>query len=225
MPERPPKIRVLIERGDKRFFATALDWPGWARGGKSRDEALARLIEYGARYRKSVGTAARELVVPNTGDDLEEIAIADRNKNVDFGVPHSVVEPDRESLATHDLERQIALLRAAWTAFGLAASGARAKELASGARGGGRSLDKIIGHVFEAERMYISALGAKPPPSSASRTNVETAFVEGIHSKLRGELPEKGPRGGDRWPARYAIRRSAWHSLDHAWEIEDRTER
>jgi len=25
------------------------------------------------------------------------------------------------------------------------------------------------------------------------------------------------------WPARYAARRIAWHALDHAWEIEDRS--
>jgi hypothetical protein len=30
-------------------------------------------------------------------------------------------------------------------------------------------------------------------------------------------------RGGSRWSPRYAIRRSAWHSLDHAWEILDRS--
>jgi len=24
------------------------------------------------------------------------------------------------------------------------------------------------------------------------------------------------------WPARYYVRRAAWHVLDHAWEIEDR---
>jgi hypothetical protein len=28
---------------------------------------------------------------------------------------------------------------------------------------------------------------------------------------------------GGAWPARYVIRRTAWHVLDHAWEIEDRS--
>jgi hypothetical protein len=28
------------------------------------------------------------------------------------------------------------------------------------------------------------------------------------------------PKG---WPSRYAGRRIAWHVLDHAWEIEDRS--
>jgi hypothetical protein len=30
------------------------------------------------------------------------------------------------------------------------------------------------------------------------------------------------PKG---WPTRYAARRIAWHALDHAWEIEDKSER
>ena len=32
------------------------------------------------------------------------------------------------------------------------------------------------------------------------------------------------PLAGRRWTARYAAHRVAWHALDHAWEIEDRTE-
>jgi hypothetical protein len=36
--------------------------------------------------------------------------------------------------------------------------------------------------------------------------------------------PSDGRSLGDRrWPARYAARRIAWHALDHAWEIEDRS--
>jgi hypothetical protein len=48
------------------------------------------------------------------------------------------------------------------------------------------------------------------------------AFVEAVFARARGDLPDTGPRGGRRWPAAFAIRRSAWHALDHAWEIEDR---
>jgi hypothetical protein len=29
--------------------------------------------------------------------------------------------------------------------------------------------------------------------------------------------------GEKRWPPRYVARRMAWHLLDHAWEIEDRS--
>ena len=30
------------------------------------------------------------------------------------------------------------------------------------------------------------------------------------------------PNRDEKWPVAYAARRTAWHALDHAWEIEDR---
>ena len=49
------------------------------------------------------------------------------------------------------------------------------------------------------------------------------AFDDAVERATGREL-RKGPRGGVRWPARYFVRRVAWHILDHAWEIEDRVE-
>ncbi|MGB5058712.1 MAG: hypothetical protein WBO48_08460, partial [Candidatus Promineifilaceae bacterium] len=48
------------------------------------------------------------------------------------------------------------------------------------------------------------------------------AILEALAAAAHGELPEQGPRDGKIWPARYYVRRAAWHVLDHAWEIEDR---
>ena len=218
------KIRVAIDSGEKRAFATAVDWPGWSRSGKTRDDALERLIEYGARYKKSLGRAAAALTVPKAVDDLDVVAAVTGDKNADFGVPHATVQPDLEPISIAQLDAQIKLLKAAWRAVATAATAAHGRSLAKGPRGGGRTLAKIVDHVHEADRLaYIVSLGAKAPPSSASREEVERAFIDALHAKIRGELPDKGPRGGDRWSARYAIRRSAWHALDHAWEIEDRS--
>ena len=216
------KLRVLLEHGDKRFFATAVDWPGWSRSGRTRDEALERLVAYAERYRQSMGAVASELAMPRSTADLDVAAEASGDLNIDFGVPHTVVDLDRQPLTADELKRQIQLLRAAWEAFEKAAARARGKELAAGPRGGGRDLAKIEDHVAEADRMYIGALGAKAP-TSGDWDRTRAAFVDALEAKVRGELPERGPRGGERWPARYAIRRSAWHALDHAWEIEDRT--
>jgi hypothetical protein len=38
------------------------------------------------------------------------------------------------------------------------------------------------------------------------------------------EPTDGSPLAGRRWTLPYAARRIAWHALDHAWEIEDRTE-
>ena len=43
---------VIVEKGVARVFASAVDWPGWCRGGRSEDEALAALIGYAPRYER-----------------------------------------------------------------------------------------------------------------------------------------------------------------------------
>ena len=73
------KLRVLVEHGDKRFFATAADWPGWSRSGKTRDEALERLVEYAERYRQSMGAAALELAAPRSTADLDVAGVPQRS--------------------------------------------------------------------------------------------------------------------------------------------------
>jgi hypothetical protein len=49
------------------------------------------------------------------------------------------------------------------------------------------------------------------------------AIVQALTAAAHGDVPERGPRGGARWSPRYFVRRVAWHLLDHAWEIEDRS--
>jgi hypothetical protein len=85
-----------------------------------------------------------------------------------------------------------------------------------------------------AEASYLRMIAGKPPPFSegaalreaasiAAREEERAAVLEGLERALVDGIPEKGPRGGARWSARYFVRRSAWHVLDHAWEIEDRS--
>ena len=98
------KTRVAVERGDKKFFATAVEWPGWSRSGKSREEALDRLVAYAGRYRDSIGKAADKLVEPRSAADLEVIATAHGDLNIDYGVPHSVMAFDREKMGDADCQ-------------------------------------------------------------------------------------------------------------------------
>ena len=49
------------------------------------------------------------------------------------------------------------------------------------------------------------------------------AFVDTVTARATGK-PVPDPRNTKRpWSPRYAVRRAAWHVLDHAWEIKDRS--
>lgn len=86
---------------------------------------------------------------------------------------------------------------------------------------------KMVEHVREAEEAYIVKLGWQVPSGRSHQqrkglVEVNQAALDGLRASARGGIPTKGPRGGKRWSPRYFVRRTAWHVLDHAWEIEDR---
>lgn len=202
-------IDVCIETGKSRVFAIAVDWPGWARSAKTEAEAIETLLEYGDRYKRATGARVA----------VKEANVVERVKgdaSTDFGVP-GFPKADAEPLDARELGRQVKLLRACWTAFDDAARTAKGKTLTKGPRGGGRSLAKIVEHQRESELAYLGQLGG-----DRKANDPRAALVEALDLRRRGELPDTGPRGGRRWTPRQAIRRSAWHALDHAWEIEDR---
>ncbi|MEO8626062.1 MAG: hypothetical protein ABI452_05120 [Candidatus Limnocylindrales bacterium] len=214
-------MRVYLEVGAKKTFASAVDWPGWSRGAKAEDEALDGLLAYAERYAAAIGVSASKLG-PGAWGKVEVIERLKGNATTDFGAPGVVPELDREPISAERLEEMVALLGACWKTFDEVAAAARGMELVpSGPRGGGRTLDKMVDHVIEAQAGYLAAIGGKPGAGArwaAIRRDFETALA----ARARGEVADVGPRGGKRWPAPYAIRRSAWHALDHAWEIEDR---
>ena len=82
----------------------------------------------------------------------------------------------------------------------------------------------MIDHVREAEAAYLTRLGARPPKgSSAGMAELRKRFLAALEARAMG-LAVTDPAGvKTRWEPRFAVRRSAWHALDHAWEIEDRS--
>jgi hypothetical protein len=214
-------VKIYLEVGAKKTFASAVDWPGWSRGARTEDEALDSLLAYGERYAAAIGVPASKLG-PRARAQVEIVERLKGNATTDFGAPGVVPDLDRAPTSGKRLDQLIALLDACWTAFDKTADRARGKELGpSGPRGGGRTRDKMVDHVTEAQGGYLGALGGKSS-GGMSWTEIKREFRAALAQRARGELPDVGPRGGKRWPAPYAIRRSAWHALDHAWEIEDR---
>jgi hypothetical protein len=214
-------VRVVLEVAPKRAFASALDWPGWSRAAKTPDEALEALIGYGSRYAPVANRAKVAFAPPATVRGLQIVQRQSGDGGTEFGVPSSTAKAENEPLAGRELTRMLALLEAAWATFDAAAKRAGGRQLRLGPRGGGRQVPKMIEHVREAEAAYTHQIGVKVR-RDASMADLRAAFVEGIRLVAAGKpLPEPN-RVRKPWSPRYAIRRSAWHALDHAWEIEDR---
>jgi hypothetical protein len=203
---------VYLEVGSKRVFAGALDWPGWIRAGKGEESALEVLAAAAERY-APVAQAAGFPLPADAARSLEVVERVPGNGTTDFGAPGLPATADEEPLRGADLERQLALLAAAWATLEQVVAKAPA-ELRKGPRGGGRDRDEIVDHIVGAESAYAGKLGLRLPTPAAEKAAVKK-FREAIVGGLRS--------GEGKWPARYAIRRIAWHALDHAWEIEDRS--
>lgn len=218
-------VSVYLEVGKSRTIASALDWPGWCRVGRDQPAALGSLLEHGPRYARIIRSARLGFRAPQ---DISAFVVTERlvgNATTDYGVPALAPAGDARPLAAEELRRLQALLRACWRALDAAAEMAQGKALRTGPRGGGRSLAGIVEHVFGAEGSYLSSLGGKVSPSAdlePSSRLVREAILATLEASARGEIAERGPRGGKRWSPRYFVRREAWHVLDHVWEIEDR---
>jgi hypothetical protein len=219
-------VAVYLEEGKKRTFAGAIDWPGWCRQGRNETEALAALFEYGRRYGATLSGTRLGFVAPN---DLSQLTVVERlpgNATTDFGAPGVPPTVDRErSCDAATLRRFEKILEASWRAFDETVEATRGKTLATGPRGGGRSLEAIVRHVVEADAGYLGAVGWKAPkPTKPAQRLRETreAILSALKASAAGEIPSTGPRGGVRWTARYFVRRVVWHVIAHVWEIERR---
>jgi hypothetical protein len=117
------------------------------------------------------------------------------------------------------LTRELRLMRACWEFFDDVRSRVSA-EMQRGPRGGGRDRERILRHTFAAELDWTKKLGVRTPLDvmltgeglEAHREAYCKAILE-FHSQSKMART---------WPLRYLIRHTAYHTLDHAWEMEDK---
>jgi hypothetical protein len=221
-------VDVYVEAGHKRTFAGAIEWPGWCRRGRDPDEALEALLGAAPRYASVVAGLRPAFRPPATVRGLPVVERLTGDATTDFGAPSITPEADRRPVDARELARLRAILEASWAALDATIERVGRRSLRTGPRGGGRTLPKIVAHVVEAESAYLRKLlvrAPEVPPSQARRLapTIRALAVEGLERAVTQGLPEAGPRGGKLWTPRYFVRRAAWHVLDHAWEIEDRT--
>jgi hypothetical protein len=198
--------RVALEEGKIWVFASALDWPGWCRRGRGDEAALEALDAYRGRYALVAG--------PSFAPDVafEVIGRVPGNATTDYGAPGTPGPWDAEELPAEEADRLVGLLEESWRYFDRVVASAP-PTLRKGPRGGGRDRDGMVRHVREAERGYGSKGGWRLAPRTPWEEQRAT-----ISASLRSGTVET------RWPARYTVQRCAWHVLDHAWEIEDKSE-
>src|SRR6185503_9502927 len=137
-----------------------------------------------------------------------------------WGISFAPSPLDRVPFDAPMFDRRAGLLRAAWAEFDETA-GRVSADLRPGVRGGGRSRDQIVRHILANEGGDFSKrVGAKSEMEDL-QTPAEIAhhrdrFVEA----MRAWYAEGKPLGN--WTVPYLLRHTAYHVLDHTWEMQDR---
>lgn len=214
-------MRVVLEIGPKgkKVAAVAPDWPGLERGAKTEEAAIDRLDAYRPRY-APVAELAGMAAEFASGTALAVVERYPGNGSTDFwGISYMCADIDRQALSHEELERELGLLRACWAFFDDVRARVSA-ELRKGPRGGGRDRDQIVRHTFAGERQWAKKVGVLTPDGAMLTDEGLRAHRDAYCAAIRTFQAEG--KLARTWPLRYLIRHTAYHTLDHAWEMEDK---
>lgn len=217
-------IRVTLEIGPrgKKVVAVAIDWPGLARGAATEEAAIKRLLSYVPRYTPVAKLAAMEAEFA-TGTDSGAVDVVERypgTGSTDFwGISFAFSSIDQQAMSGEELERELTLMRACWAFFDDVRSRVSV-EMQKGPRGGGRDRDRIVRHTLYSELDFTKKVGVLTPfeemltvEGLKAHRDAYCNAIQAVHAE--GKMARK-------WPLRYLIRHTAFHTLDHAWEMEDK---
>ena len=216
-------VRTVIQRGpkQKKVAAFAIDWPGWSRGAKTPEEAVDLLEIYRQRYLPVARLAGLEREFERAGE-LEVVEDHVGTGSTDFwAISFAASSFEEGPMPQAEVDRKLALLEAAWSFFDGVAARVSA-EMQKGARGGGRDREEIIAHVLRNEQGdFAKKVGVPEPPvlmvGPEERSQHREDFVAGIR-----DYNDRGLKAGRSWTVPFLIRHTAFHALDHAWEMEDK---
>jgi hypothetical protein len=215
------QLRVTLEIGPKgkKAVAVAPDWPGLERGAKTGEAAIKKLQTYLPRYAQVAKRAEldTEFAGITTLDVVEQYA---GTGSTDFwGISFAFSSIDHQPLSTEALERQLTLMQACWTCFDQVRARVSA-EMQKGPRGGGRDRDHIVRHTLGVEMDWATKLGLPNLFSDNWTEEIVTAHRTAYCSTIR-QFHAQGKMART-WPLPYLIRHSAYHTMDHTWEMEDK---
>jgi hypothetical protein len=217
-------IRVKLEIGPKgkKVVAIAPDWPGLERGAKTEAEAIEKLCAYMPRYAQVTKLADMNAEFA-TSKDIDVVEHYPGTPSTDFwAISFAFSSIDQQDMSASDLERELTLMQACWAFFDDVRSRVSA-EMQKGPRGGGRDRDHIVRHTFAAEQDWASGVGVLNPDGAMLTDEGLKAHREAYCQAIR-DYHAQGKWAGKRakWPMRFLIRHTAFHTLDHAWEMEDK---
>jgi hypothetical protein len=216
-------VNSVLERGPKgkKTVAFAIDWPGWSRGAKTPELSLALLESYRERYRPIAIAAGLAEEFDATGP-LEVIEDRVGTSSTDFwGISFSASTFENDPMDDAELDRKIVLLRACWAFFDAVAARV-SPEMRKGPRGGGRDRDQITRHTIRTESGdFAKRLGLRVPQADVLTPTGLRDHRETYVAAMRAYNAGEGKRMRS-WSLPFLIRHSAFHTMDHAWEMADK---
>ena len=215
------QLRVTLEIGakGKKVAAVAPDWPGLERGAKTGEAALERLQAYLPRYAQVAQLAGMdgEFAAITT---LEIVEHYPGTGSTDFwGISFAFSSIDRQDFSSAALERELTLMQACWAFFDDVHSRVSA-QMQKGPRGGGRDRDHIVSHTLRVEQEWAEKVGVFTPQGAMLLDEGLQAYRDAYCNAIRAFHAEG--KMARTWPLRYLIRHTAYHTLDHAWEMQDK---
>lgn len=214
-------LQVLLEVGPKgkKFVAVAPDWTGLERGAKTEEAAATVLLPYIPRY----APVARLAGLGEEYSDITDIDVAGTYPGVgstDFwGISFGFSDFDHAEMSDAEFERELSLMQAGWAFFDEVRSRVSA-ELAKGPRGSDKTRDQVVRHTIYAEFDMAKKVGVPAPEPFPPSEEQLQAYREDYVSRIR--LFHAEGKSARKWPLRYLIRHTAYHTINHAWEMEDK---
>jgi hypothetical protein len=215
-------LRVTLEVGPKgkKVVAVAPDWPGLERGASAGDAAIETLQSYLPRY----APVAKLAGMDGPFASMRTVNVVEQypgTGSTDFwGISFAFSSLDGQPMSSADVDRELRLMRACWGYFD-DVRGRVSAEMQKGPRGGGRDRDRIVHHVLGVEQDWARKVGVRTPDNSVvTDAKGLRAYRDAYCAAIR-TFHSQG-RSARNWPLRYLIRHTAYHTMDHAWEMEDK---
>ena len=219
---KPTRVTLEIGPKGKKVVVVAPDWPGLERGAKTGEEAIERLRSYIPRYSRVAKLAEMDAEF-DTVKNLKVVEQYSGTGSTDFwGISFAFSNIDKRAMSDEELDRELTLLQACWAFFDDVRKRVSA-EMHKGPRGGGRDRDQIVRHIFVNEQDWAKMIGVLTP-DDAMLTNKGLKTHRDAYCHAIRDYHSQGKLAGKmaKWPLRYLIRHTAFHTLDHAWEMEDK---